>query len=188
MIKNMEIIIIVLIVFFFALIIATLGNYADNSSDSDFISYHNYDDRLDEITSQDRGTPAEHKLISALLDYGIPPKAIFHDLYVKNGKYGFSQIDVAVATRVGIIVFEIKDYSGWIFGKGQQNQWTQVLTYGFRYKRINKYRFYNPILQNESHIPQSSILGTNILICISSSSKSRFLYKPIKIPFNISSS
>ena len=24
------------------------------------------------------------------------------------------QVDVAVATKVGIIVFEVKDYSGWI--------------------------------------------------------------------------
>lgn len=106
-----------------------------------------YDERLDEITSRERGNWAEHKLISSLLDYGISPKAIFHDLYVKNGRYGFAQIDVVVATRVGIIVFEVKNYSGWIFGKGRQNQWTQVLNYG-----NNKYRFYNPVLQNESHI------------------------------------
>lgn len=106
-----------------------------------------HDARLDEITSEDRGTWSERELISSLLDYGIAPKAIFHDLYVKNGKYGFAQIDVVVATKVGLIVFEVKDYSGWIFGKGRQNQWTQVLDYGNK-----KYRFYNPVLQNESHI------------------------------------
>ena len=106
-----------------------------------------YDHRLDQITSRERGTRSEHKLISALLDYGISPKAIFHDLYVKNGKYGFSQIDVAVATRVGIIVFEVKDYSGWIFGSGNQRKWTQVLNYG-----KEKHHFYNPVLQNESHV------------------------------------
>lgn len=106
-----------------------------------------YDRRLDDITSRERGTRSEHRLISALLNYGIPPKAIFHDLYVENGKYGYSQIDVAVATRVGIIVFEVKDYSGWIFGSGNRTQWTKVLNYG-----KNKYRFYNPVLQNKSHI------------------------------------
>ncbi len=106
-----------------------------------------YDERLDEITSEDRGTWSERNLISKLLDYGISPKAIFHDLYVKNGKYGFSQVDIVVATKVGLIVFEVKDYSGWIFGKGKQNQWMQVLNYG-----NDKYRFYNPVLQNESHI------------------------------------
>ena len=84
-----------------------------------------FDERLKEITTADRGTSSEHELISTLLDYGISPKAIFHDLYVENGKYGFSQIDVAVATRVGIIVFEVKDYSGWIFGRGKDMKWTQ---------------------------------------------------------------
>lgn len=58
-----------------------------------------------------------------------------------------SQIDVVVATNVGIIVFEVKDYSGWIYGNGNQQKWTQVLSHG-----REKYRFYNPILQNRSHI------------------------------------
>ena len=31
-----------------------------------------------------------------------------------------TQVDVVVATKKGIIVFEIKDYSGWIFGNEQQ--------------------------------------------------------------------
>ena len=106
-----------------------------------------YDERLDEITSPERGTQSERDLVTSLLDYGISPKAIFHDLYVKNGKYGFSQVDIVVATKVGLIVFEVKDYSGWIFGKGRQNQWTQVLNYGNK-----KNRFYNPVLQNDSHI------------------------------------
>lgn len=45
-----------------------------------------YDERLDEITSPERGTQSERDLISALLDYGISLKAIFHDLILKNGK------------------------------------------------------------------------------------------------------
>ena len=44
-------------------------------------------------------------------------------------------------------VFEVKDYSGWLFGNGRQQQWTQVLNYG-----KEKHRFYNPILQNSQHI------------------------------------
>ena len=109
--------------------------------------YNSYDKRLDTLISADRGTQSERDLVSYLLDYGISPKAIFHDLYVKNGQYGFSQIDIVVATKVGLIVFEVKDYAGWIFGKGRQHQWTQVLDYGNQ-----KNKFYNPILQNASHI------------------------------------
>lgn len=111
-----------------------------------------HDNRLDEITSEGCGTQSERDLISALLDYGISPKAIFHDLILKNGKEKSTQIDIVVATKVGLIVFEVKDYSGWIFGKGKQNKWVQVLSYGYRYRRSKKYPFYNPVLQNESHI------------------------------------
>jgi len=81
------------------------------------------------------------------LKYGIPAQTIFHDLYVKQRNGNYSQIDLVVATRVGIIVLEVKDFSGWIFGAGHDFQWTQVLAYGKR-----KYRFYNPIMQNNKHV------------------------------------
>lgn len=142
----MEILGVFLIIGFLALVIKSVSNCSNKSYTINFWPKR-YDERLDEITSEERGTWSERKLISSLLDYGIAPKAIFHDLYVKNGKYGFAQVDIVVATKAGLIVFEVKDYSGWIFGKGRQNQWTQVLDYGNK-----KYRFYNPVLQNESHI------------------------------------
>lgn len=80
---------------------------------------------------------------------GITPQTIFHDLYLKKNNGEFSQIDLVLITEVGIIVFEVKDYSGWIFGSGNQSQWTQVLAYGRQ-----KYRFYNPIMQNRKHIEE----------------------------------
>ena len=93
------------------------------------------------------GNLAEQALISDLKNYGIDPKAIFHNLYVRksNGKY--AQIDVVVLTNRGLIVFEVKNYSGWIYGSEQQKYWTQVLAYG-KYK----YKLYNPIMQNAEHI------------------------------------
>ncbi|MDR1984416.1 MAG: NERD domain-containing protein [Prevotellaceae bacterium] len=102
---------------------------------------------LETVTKSYRGTKTERNLVLKLLKNGIPAQTIFHDLYVKKFNGEFSQIDLVVATKVGIIVFEVKDYSGWIFGKGNQSQWTQVLAYGKR-----KYRFHNPIMQNNGHI------------------------------------
>lgn len=114
-----------------------------------WILYQEYRENklLKTVTNKSRGTRTERKLVLKLLKYGIPAQTIFHDLYVKlpNGK--FSQIDLAVATKVGIFVFEVKDYSGWIFGSGYNSQWTQVLAYG-----NSKFRFYNPIMQNSKHI------------------------------------
>ncbi len=117
---------------------------------------------LQNVTGLDRGTSSERNLILKLLKYGIPAKNIFHDLYLKKSNGGFSQIDLVVITNVGVIVFEIKEYSGWIFGKGHQKEWTQVLGYGNR-----KYRFYNPILQNQNHILELK----------------KHLYKLKKVPF-----
>lgn len=102
---------------------------------------------LKTVTEPHRGTGSERALVLKLLRSGMPANTIFHDLYVKKDTGGFSQLDLVAITEVGIIVFEVKDYSGWLFGRGNQEQWTQVLAYGKQ-----KYRFYNPIRQNNSHI------------------------------------
>ena len=102
---------------------------------------------LTTVTDLFRGTWSERDLVLRLLKQGIPSSIIFHDLYVKKRNGHFAQIDLVVPTKVGIIVFEVKDYSGWIFGKGYQSHWMQVLAYG-----REKNRFYNPIKQNEGHI------------------------------------
>lgn len=110
---------------------------------------------LKSVTDVNRGDWAERKTILTLLKLGLKPTAIYHDLYVKVGEGRYSQIDLVVATKVGILVFEIKDYSGWVFGKGSQSYWTQVLAYG-----KEKHHFYNPIKQNQKHI---SVLRNRLL-------------------------
>ena len=102
---------------------------------------------LKTVTKQNRGTQSERNLVLTLLKYGIPAETIFHDLYLEKYNGDFSQTDLVVITEVGIIVFEVKDYSGWIFGSGNQSYWTKVLAFGKQ-----KYRFYNPIMQNNKHI------------------------------------
>lgn len=99
------------------------------------------------VTKLHRGTDSERKLLLKLLNLGIPAKTIFHDLYLETAYKRFAQIDLVVPTKVGIIVFEVKEYSGWIFGSGHQKEWTQILAFGKQ-----KYRFYNPVLQNKKHI------------------------------------
>ena len=102
---------------------------------------------LKTVTSLNRGTRSERKMVLKILKSGIKSTAIFHDLYLNNGNGKYSQIDLVVATKVGIVVFEIKEYSGWIFGTENQRNWTQMLAYGKR-----KYQFYNPIFQNKKHV------------------------------------
>ena len=102
---------------------------------------------IKQVTPINRGEWSERRVILELLKEGINPKAIFHDLYIQKPSGEYTQVDIVVATKAGIIVFEVKDYSGWIFGNEYQKYWTQLLAYG-----KEKHRFYNPIMQNSGHI------------------------------------
>lgn len=102
---------------------------------------------IEQVTPITRGEKSERKVILSLLKEGINPKAIFHDLYIQKPNREYTQIDVAVATKAGIIVLKVKDYSGWIFGNEHQKYWTQLLAFGKQ-----KHRFYNPVMQNAGHI------------------------------------
>ena len=102
---------------------------------------------ISSVTSLSRGTNSELFLILQLLNSGIPQVTIYHDLIIKKKNGEFSQIDLVLVTSEGIIVFEVKDFSGWIYGSGNNTNWTKVLSYG-----REKYKFYNPIKQNNNHI------------------------------------
>ena len=69
---------------------------------------------------------------------------IFNDVYIlENGKS--SQIDHVVLSPYGIFVIETKNYKGWIYGDEKSQYWIKNM-YG------TKYQFYNPLLQNYSHV------------------------------------
>lgn len=114
-----------------------------------FLIWKHYKDMqlLESVTPRNRGERSERKTVLKLLKMGIDPRAIFHDCYLRKSSGTYTQIDLVVATSAGLIAFEIKDYSGWIFGNYRQKYWTQVLNYG-----REKHRFYNPIMQNNGHI------------------------------------
>lgn len=63
-------------------------------------------------------------------------------LRVNNGT---TQVDHILVSRFGVFVIETKDYKGWLFTNEKQPQWTQVLFYW-------KFRFQNPIVQNQRHV------------------------------------
>ena len=101
------------------------------------------------VTSLNRGTSSERSLILRLLKKEFPPITIYHDLIIKKNNDEFSQIDLVLVTSEGIIVIEVKDFSGWIYGIGNNTNWTKVLSYGRK-----KYKFYNPIKQNNNHVSE----------------------------------
>lgn len=111
--------------------------------------YPIYRDRrlLKTVSQLNRGTDSERKLILTLLKNGIHGDAIYHDLILETSSDKSHQIDLIIATPQGLIVVEVKDYSGWIYGSANAEQWIKVLAYG----KV-KHRFYNPIWQNNGHI------------------------------------
>lgn len=102
---------------------------------------------LRSVTQNGRGTWSERNLIIKLLKAGVSPSRIFHDLYIQKKDGTFSQVDIAVVTGAGIVVIEVKNYSGWIYGMGNRKKWVQVLDYGKA-----KFPIYNPVFQNNGHI------------------------------------
>lgn len=110
-------------------------------------------------------TPAEIRLIFRLQRY-FEPQNIFPELYLprqpqKSGTTPvdfmlggkdlrgseITQIDCLAINSRGVFVFESKDYVGYIYGRSNDRYWTQVTGYGKA-----KYRFYNPVRQNQTHI------------------------------------
>lgn len=71
---------------------------------------------------------------------------MLRNLYLPKENGETSEIDLLYITQKGIFVIESKNYSGWIFGNGSDQYWTQMLP------NKQRNRFYNPIRQNRTHI------------------------------------
>ncbi|MEG0904334.1 MAG: NERD domain-containing protein [Lachnospiraceae bacterium] len=71
---------------------------------------------------------------------------VLRNIYVPKENGETSEIDVVFITQKGIFVIESKNYSGWIFGDEKSAYWTVMLSNRERNK------FYNPIMQNHTHI------------------------------------
>ena len=73
-------------------------------------------------------------------------KRFLFNCYVPKDDSTTTEIDVIMLHGSGIYVFESKNYSGWIFGNESQRSWTQTFPSG------RKEHFYNPLMQNTTHI------------------------------------
>ena len=70
---------------------------------------------------------------------------ILRNVYLPKYNGETSEVDVAYITQKGIFVFESKNYSGWIFGNERNEYWTVTLP-------NEKNQFYNPVMQNRTHL------------------------------------
>lgn len=69
------------------------------------------------------------------------------NVYVpKRNSDELTEVDLLYIDRTGIYIIESKNYSGWIFGNEAHQNWTQSMP------NKKKFKFYNPIRQNATHI------------------------------------
>lgn len=108
-----------------------LDRLLDNIFDADWTGRHG-----------ERLTERELNLIKL---FGRSGK-VLRNVYVPKENGETSEIDLVFITQKGIFVIESKNYSGWIFGDEESVNWTVMLP-----SKV-KNCFYNPIMQNKTHI------------------------------------
>ena len=107
------------------------------------------------------GRYGEYLTYKHLRHYEQGGARFLYNLYIPKGTEGTTEIDVLMISRKGLFVFESKNYSGWIFGSENQRNWYQTLPRGRG--RSHKEVFYNPIMQNRTHIKHlHALLGEEI--------------------------
>lgn len=92
---------------------------------------------------KEKGDKGETELIEKLK--GIYPNcALYRNVYL-NDADNRAEADVIMVNEYGVFVFEMKNYSGWIFGGEWDETWT------VSYKSGKKFKMKNPIIQNYKH-------------------------------------
>ena len=95
---------------------------------------------------KDAGSSGEQIIYTTLRDkIHVPENQILRNIYVPAEKGKTSEIDLLVISKKGLLVFECKNYAGNIYGDMRRNKWIQ-------YVGKKKSYFYNPFLQNRSHV------------------------------------
>lgn len=97
----------------------------------------------------DKGGVGEYRIYRALRFLEKKGNQFLFNLYIPKENGQTTEVDILLLTPTGIFVIESKNYGGWIFGNERSSHWTQSFSVN---GRAEKHQFYNPILQNETHI------------------------------------
>jgi hypothetical protein len=94
-----------------------------------------------------KGSLGEWK-VRSILRKALPKNYQIFTNVIIPFKDSSSQIDCVVIGPAGVFTIEVKTYSGNLYGKPQDYQWTQEFV---TQRGIKSFPFYNPLLQNETH-------------------------------------
>ena len=109
----------------------------------------------------DKGKFGEYVTYKNLQSFESAGGKFLFNVYIPKANNEMTEVDILLICSKGLFVFESKNYSGWIFGNEAHKNWTQTLPQGGG--RSHKERFYNPIMQNASHIKHlRRLVGENL--------------------------
>lgn len=109
----------------------------------------------------DKGRHLEYLTYKSLRHFENNGGKFLFNVLIPKGNGETTEIDLILICSKGLFVFECKNFSGWIFGDELQKRWTQTLPVGRG--RCRREQFYNPIMQNSSHIRHlKNLIGKSI--------------------------
>ncbi|HCW33944.1 MAG TPA: NERD nuclease [Ruminococcaceae bacterium] len=145
-----------LLVFIIAIVLlkAIVTRYIFNKT-----TYHKITNNSYYETIHNPGRKGEYQIFKHLQFLEKEGCKFLFNVYLPKDNDETTEIDVLLLTPKGIIVFESKNYSGWIFGNEKYKSWTQTLPQG---RTSRKEHFFNPIMQNKLHVKcLKNIIGEN---------------------------
>ena len=95
----------------------------------------------------DKGKYTEYLTYMSLRHFENNGGKFLFNTFIPKEQNKTAEIDVLLICSKGLLVFECKNYSGWIFGNETQRNWTQTLPQGRG--RCHKEYFYNPISKRQ---------------------------------------
>lgn len=108
-------------------------------------NYKNESGNTYEEAIKDKGKYDEYLTFKVLEDLNKESR-IRTNVYLPKNDKETTEVDLIYIDESGIYVIESKNYSGRIFGDEKSKYWTQMLN------KNTKELFYNPIMQNKTHI------------------------------------
>ncbi len=110
---------------------------------------------------RDIGRFGEYLIYNNLKNFEKDGAKFLFNIYIPKAENETTEIDVLMICTKGIFVFESKNYSGWIFGSENQKNWYQTLPKGRG--KSQKESFYNPVMQNRTHIKHlKTLVGEDV--------------------------
>lgn len=131
-ISTLIIIIVKIIAFGYDVVTIYQSGYKEKSGNGFFKTYFN------------KGHMGEFKLYRRLTKIARK-EDIFTNIYIPGKNTTHTELDLVLISDRGILLYEVKNYGGSIYGSKSDVYWTQVLSY------FIKNKFYNPIRQNYLH-------------------------------------